>query len=230
MKFCISFCLLFLSLFCFSQEITFTSAVVCFDDGTDQTTLTRVDINRQGIGVPYPELKYYLDGTGAQIDVSGGTVTVGACGGAAASTDYEVTGACDYDNTNGTGTPFLRLISIDPSGTVTVANLDLTGAPYTPTGDVANEFCAGYNDGEGLTFVSGTTVSLTDDFYLEWTIENVSLDAGATMTTNGATVPIYTYDTKTCLFRINPVTLTANYCLPVSAAGGQFETSYRTTQ
>lgn len=228
MKNLIIFCLLFIAAAHISYAqvgapfVVSNSETVCGDFNGTETSYTRITISR--VGETYPEQTVYLNASGsAIIPTAGTTFTIGACGGLAASDDYEVEEGCDYDEATFTGTPFLRIIQIDPDGVVTTSTVDLTGAAYTPSGTVYNEFCGGYNaaGSDGLTPGNGATFNLADAPYVEWTITNAALSAG-TITYNGVTVDAITAMTWDCSAWIDENTFIVHYCPAVSGAGGDF--------
>ena len=195
-------------------------ADVCADSIGGSQTLSRVDISR--VGENYPEQSFYVDATGQKV-VPGATVAItgGKCDGSVASSDSEIIPSCDYDEATNTGTPFLRIITIDADGVATISIKDLTGAVYVPTGTTYEGFCNLYNtaDSDGLKVGNGATFDLNEAPYTEWTITNASLNAGA-LTTNGDTVDAITGMTWSCKAWFDPNTYIFHYCDNASGAVG----------
>lgn len=125
---------------------TFTTAEVCFNDGTaNQTLIAHYEYATDVDGVAILHKTRYTTADGTVVDTTAGTVTAGAC--ALTPPDVEYSKLCDVQ-TDGSVVEFFRrtITTFDSVGdaTVTVTDFELDKVTeYTVTGDVTacNEDC-----------------------------------------------------------------------------------------
>lgn len=124
----------------------FTTAEVCFNDGTvNQTLIAHYEYAKNADGVAILHKTRYTEADGTVVDTSAGTVTAGAC--ALTPPDVEFEKLCDVQ-ADGSVIEFLRrsITTFDSVGEPTVAVTDWEldkVTEYAPAGTVAacNQDC-----------------------------------------------------------------------------------------
>jgi hypothetical protein len=191
----------------------FEVIIKCVDSldlGTNYIPFYEVQTHKAGIATTFARFR----ANGATFSPPSGNQYLGSCPGSSGGggdvsvtdslRDYEILQLCDLGAGETSTTPFIRILmrSYKPStgagSTVILANINLSGASYTPTGTVINGPCA--NTATGLythNSLTNTTANYTGSWE-SWSITNTGFASGQVNVASGGNVEILPGETISC--------------------------------